>query len=104
MDGAIEIAPGGRSSRGVRVLAGTVAMGPRTLSTGPELASKILKRWFHRRRPDPPRAVRIVLEVNGKTFVDINSKLALAMIDCEYGKPVVMHGETVKLTFSEVDP
>lgn len=101
----------------MRVLAGTDAMGPRTLSAGPELASKILKRWFHRRRPDPPRAVRIVLEVNGKTFVDISSKLALAMIDCEYGKPVVMEcalpadaipgmgaWRPVKITFSEVDP
>jgi hypothetical protein len=86
------------------VVSGTDAMEPRTLSAGPELASKILKRWFHRRRPDPPRAVRIVLEVNGKTFVDISSKLALAMIDCEYGHPVVMQGETVKLTFSEVEP
>jgi hypothetical protein len=89
-------------------------MGPGTLSAGPELASKILKRWFHRRRPDPPRAVRIVLQVDDKTVIDINSKLALAMVDCEYGKPVsiphVLVGPVgtptyvVKLTFSEVEP
>jgi len=92
-----------------------------TLSAGPQLASEIIKRWFNRRRPAPPRALRIVLEVNGKTFVDISSKLALAMIDCEYGKPVVMSCATVsqvldgsesdrkptvhfvKITFSEAD-
>jgi len=77
------------------------------LSPGPELASKIIKRWFHRhrhRRPDPPRVVRIVLQVNGETFVDINSKFALAMIDCQYGKPVVMETEAVRVTFSEIEP
>jgi hypothetical protein len=55
---------------------------------GPTLASEIIKRWFNRRRPNPPRQVRIVLQVNGRTIVDISSKLALAMIDCEYGKSV----------------
>lgn len=74
------------------------------MTGGPQLARAIITRWFNRRRPDHPRALRIVLEVNGTTLVDISSKLALAMIDCEYGKPVVMQGETVKLTFSEVDP
>jgi hypothetical protein len=79
--------------------------------TGPALASEIIKRWFNRRRPNPPRSVRIVLEVNGRTFVDISSKLALAMIDCEYGRPVVMDtaleppagwpDHVVKITFSE---
>lgn len=49
------------------------------------------------------------------TFVDISSKLALAMIDCEYGKSVSMHhvvvdGPTerhvavVEITFSEGEP
>ncbi len=61
--------------------------------SGPALASEIIKRWFNRRRPNPPRYVRIVLEVNGRTFLDISSKLALAMIDCEYGRPVQMNCE-----------
>jgi hypothetical protein len=92
------------------VLSGAIrTLGARSLS-GPTLASEIIKRWFTRRRPNPPRSVRIVLEVNGKTFVDISSKLALAMVDCEYGKPVVMdctlpkgHGlsHVVTITFSE---
>ena len=75
--------------------------------TGPELASKVIKRWWNRRRPNPPRALRIVLEVNGKTFVDISSPLALAMIDCEYGKPVTIEAEAgspVRLILTEVDP
>jgi hypothetical protein len=55
--------------------------------------------------------VRIVLEVNGRTFVDISSKLAQAMIDCEYGRPIPMQcaleapagfpDHVVKITFSE---
>lgn len=79
-------------------------------SDGPTLAATVIKRWwFKRRRPDPPRALRIVLEVNGKTFVDISSRLALAMIDCEYGQPVQMLCElggahVVKITFSEGEP
>ena len=81
---------------------------------GPELASKVIKRWWNRRRPNPPRALRTVLEINGRTFVDISSPLALSMIDCEYGKPVQMccgltgqnfpDEHVVKLIFTEVDP
>lgn len=106
LDGAIELASGDRSPRSVCLVAGSHAMGCRTLSGGPQLAREIITRWFNRRRPDPPRAVRIVLEINGKTFVDISSKLALAMIDCEYGKPVSMESQVprVKITFTEVDP
>jgi hypothetical protein len=53
--------------------------------------------------------VRIVLEADGGTIIDISSKLALAMIDCQYGQPVVQtllveSSDTpcrVKLTVSE---
>jgi hypothetical protein len=76
------------------------------VSSGPQLAREVLHRWFKRRRPDAPRALRIVLEVNGRTFVDISSKLALAMIDCEYGRPVSMESSEapVKIIFTEVEP
>lgn len=33
----------------------------------------------------PPRSIRVVVRINGKTLIDIDSKLALAMIDCQYG-------------------
>jgi len=80
--------------------------------TGPELASKVIKRWWNRRRPNPPRALRIILEADEGTVIDISSQLALAMIDCQYGKPVVQDllvesSDTpcrVKLTISEVEP
>lgn len=82
--------------------------------SGPELASKVIRRWFNRRRPNPPRALRIVLEVNGKTFVDISAALALNMITCNYGQPVVMSTDdlavdfrspgSVRITFTEVEP
>ena len=79
--------------------------------SGPTLASEVLKRWFNRRRPDQPRAVRIVLEANGRTIIDISSKLALSMIDVRYGKPVIQDllvesSDTpcpVRLTISEVE-
>lgn len=74
------------------------------MSGGPQLAREIITRWFNRRRPDPPRALRIVLEINGKTFVDINSKLALAMVDCEYGQPVTIEAPGVKLILTEAEP
>lgn len=77
--------------------------------SGPTLASEIIKRWFNRRRPNPPRSVRIVLEADDGILIDISSKLALAMIDCQYGQPVVQtllveSSDTpcrVKLTVSE---
>ncbi len=72
--------------------------------SGPELASKVIRRWFNRRRPNPPRALRIVLKANDQTVIDISSPLALAMIDCEYGKPVTIDGPGVKLILTEVEP
>ena len=83
------------------------------MSAGPELARTIFTRWFNRRRPDPPRAVRIVLEVNGKPVIDISSRLALAMLDCNYGRmepidcvldaPEGVPDHVVRLKFSEVE-
>lgn len=33
--------------------------------------------------------MRIVFQINGRTFIDLDSRLALAMIDCAFGQPVV---------------
>lgn len=90
------------------------AVGRSPLSDGPQLAREIVTRWFNRRRPESPRALRIVLQVNGKTFIDISSRLAMNMIDCKHGNlppmecqldaPAGSPPHTVRLQFSEVDP
>jgi hypothetical protein len=52
-----------------------------------------------------PRSVRFVLSINGRCFIDVDSRLALAQIDCNYGKPVSRtydaDGIIVKLTYKE---
>lgn len=70
-------------------------------------------RWPWRRRPaEPPRRVlRIVLSVDGQEHFDISHALALSMIDCHFGNPIVHEVElassygpsrAIKLTLSEV--
>jgi hypothetical protein len=58
-----------------------------------------------RRAAVPPRSVRMIVEIDGRTFIDIDSKLALAMLDCEYGAPIVndyaVHGVQLRLTLKE---
>lgn len=58
-----------------------------------------------RRAAVPPRSVRMIVEIDGRTFIDIDSKLALAMLDCDYGQPVVndyaVHGVQLRLTLKE---
>jgi hypothetical protein len=53
----------------------------------------------------PPRSVRMIVEIDGRIFIDMDSKLALAMLDCDYGQPVVndyaYHGVQLRLTFRE---
>ncbi len=51
--------------------------------------------WGPSVRRLPPRSIRVVVRINGKTLIDIDSKLALAMIDCQYG---------TALEFETVDP
>jgi hypothetical protein len=74
-------------------------------------------RWPWQRKPIKPlaqRALRIVLSVDGRDHFDISSPLALSMIHCHRGEPIVhallIDGpglgdrRSVKLTLSEVDP
>lgn len=66
-----------------------------------------LSYWYVRRRsaPLPLRSARMIVEIDGRTFIDIDSKVALSMIDCEYGAPVVnnyaVHGVQLRLTLIE---
>lgn len=57
------------------------------------------------RRQLPPRSARMIVEIDGRTFIDIDSKMALALVDCEYGRPVVndyaVHGVQLRLTLRE---
>ncbi|MGH8322777.1 MAG: hypothetical protein ACRETD_03095, partial [Steroidobacteraceae bacterium] len=65
------------------------------------------------RVPEPPRRVlRIVLDVDGRSHFDVSHALALSMIDCHFGRPVVhemqvngegIHVHMIRLTLSEVD-
>jgi len=76
-----------------------------------------LIRWPWQRKPIKPpakRALRIVLSVDGRDHFDISSPLALSMIHCHRGEPIVheiatkertgKQGALIKLTLSEVDP
>lgn len=45
---------------------------------------------FRPERAVPPRSVRIQVRVNGEPAVDIDSKLALYQLDCNYGQPVTL--------------
>lgn len=60
-------------------------------------AADILRRWFLRAAAVPPRSVRIIIEIDGRTFIDLDSKLALAMVDCAFGQPVVNEYELGKV-------
>lgn len=52
-----------------------------------------------------PRSVRFILTINGRCFIDVDSRLALAQLDCNYGKPITESydagGVIVKLTYTE---
>jgi hypothetical protein len=69
-------------------------------------AKEILTDWFgQRRRPQSPRSVRFILTINGNGVIDIDSKLALCQVDCNYGQPVECvydtQGVRIKLTYME---
>lgn len=61
--------------------------------------------WFEVKRVAPARVVRAVVQLNGQTCIDIDSRLALLMIDCRFGKPVVedylLQGQRVRLILEE---
>lgn len=64
-----------------------------------------IDRARRRRAAVPPRSVRMIVEIDGRTFIDLDSKLALAMLDCEYGAPVIndyqVHGVQLRLKLME---
>jgi len=64
-----------------------------------------IDRARRRRAAVPPRSARMIVEIDGRTFIDIDSKLALSMLDCSYGEPIVndyaVHGVQLRLTLKE---
>jgi len=66
-------------------------------------AKEILCGLMAQQRPMPARSVRVVLSTDaGEPLVDIDSALALRMLDCNYGKPIArsLTADGVRLTLT----